>query len=345
VITGSLVPGGAHTVVCADDACDYLYGSEGQTYDITDRTNPVELPTDQSWGGQLGVRSGHNVHQDEAGYWVADTSPLRMFEQVDGDPLRVRQITSGEVTKDTNYQHNNIRPNADRYVPREDGDTDPALRPGELLLGNGESNFTGVCEDGAGAFSTWSMKGWEKGEPMQQLDVLRPVSGSWADGDPAVNAMGCSGHWFTEKDAEDGSILVTAAWYEHGTRILKVDPATGDIRQVGFFQPVRGSTSEAFFMPGRTDGRSVVWSVDYHSGIDILVFDERAPEATVAQVDASWLAKKGQQDVFSIVARELCRAGVEATQEQHDLMHGVTTAVARQQGKTLRDLGRVTRIG
>ncbi len=49
---------------------------------------------------------------------------------------------------------------------------------------------------------------------MKQLDVLRPVSGDYTDGNPAVNGLGCSGHWFTEKTAKDGSVLgtVLAQW-------------------------------------------------------------------------------------------------------------------------------------
>lgn len=223
-------------------------------------------------------------------------------------------------------------------MPRAaDESLDLPLHPGELMLGNGESNFTGTCGDDNGSFSTWSVAGFGDATPMQQLHVLRPVSGNFADGDPAVNAMGCSGHWFTEKDAVDGSILVAAAWYEHGTRFLKVDPATGEIEQVGFFQPVRGATSEAFWMPDS----NVVWSVDYHSGIDILEFDEGAQEPTVEEVDASWLARKGVRDVFAVASRELCTAGVDATQEQHDVMHDVTKSVA----KDTKAFAKLTRIG
>jgi hypothetical protein len=333
VITDSIAGAGPHTVVCADDPCGYLYGSNGRIFDVRDRSDIKALPTSANWTTQLGVGGGHNVHQDEAGYFVSDTNPLVMFEQVDGDPLTVQRITDGKISKNTAYQHNNIRPNADQYVPRDPEEPfEGSLRPGELLLGNGESNFTGTCGGGSGAFSTWSMAGWDEGLPMEQLHVLRPVSGEWAEGDPAVNAMGCSGHWFTETDALDGSILVAAGWYEHGTRFLKVDPATGEIEQVGFFQPVRGSTSEAFLMPDpfdrQPDGVHVVWSVDFHSGVDILVFDETGEKPSTAEVDASWLAKKDVQDVFSIVERELCRAGDSATAEQHDRMHAATVDLA-----------------
>jgi hypothetical protein len=317
LITGSILGGGAHTVVCADKPCGYLYGSEGQTYDIRDRANPVEVPNADSWSGQLGTRSGHNLHQDATGLWIADTSPLMAFRQVAGNPLKVKRVATGTATRNTNYQHNNIRVGAEKYVPRKTGESlGGPLRPGELLLGNGESNFTGTCQNDAGAFSTWSMAGHDRGVPMKQLDVLRPVSGDWADGNPAVNAMGCSGHWFTQKAAKDGSVLVAAAWYEHGTRFLKVDPKTGKIRQVGFFQPVRGATSEAFWMPGS----DVVWSIDYHSGIDILTFDESAKAPSTAQIDASWMAKAGVVDQWAQIQRIVCRQNGKPSAEQLVLM-------------------------
>jgi hypothetical protein len=147
---------------------------------------------------------------------------------------------------------------------------------------------------------------------MKQLDVMRPVNGGYTNGDPAVTALGCSGHWFTQKDAKDGSILVAAAWYEHGTRFLKVDPRTGKIRQVGYFQPVRGSTSQAYWIPG-TD---YVWSIDYHSGIDILKFDQSAKAPTTQQINASWLVKAHVVDSWSDIMRAVCRQNGKATPAQ-----------------------------
>ena len=313
-IVGTLAPGGAHTVECANYHCTYLFGSEGQTYDIRDRENPKELPAAQSWAALTGAPrgGGHALHADDAGIWIADTSPLTVFRETP-DPLHLTRLTTGTVTRNTAYQHNNIRTRASLYRPRAAGESlGGPLRDGELLLGEGETNFKATCSGGSGAFSTWSMAGFDRGVPMKQLDVLRPVSGTYSNGDPAVNGLGCSGHWFTEKDAKDGSILVAAAWYEHGTRFLKVDPRTGRIRQVGFFQPVRGSTSQAYWMPG-TD---YVWSIDYHSGIDILKLDQGAPTPTAAQVDASWLSKAHVVDSWSDIMRRVCRQNGKATPAQ-----------------------------
>jgi hypothetical protein len=310
LITGSMVLHAAHTVECADPRCNYLFGSEGQTYDITDRAHPVELPSDKSWGQLTGAGGGHNLHQDAAGIWTSDTMPLVVFKETP-DPLHLTVLTRGDITKNTQYQHNNIRPRADRYTPRKGASAAGPLRDGELLLGEGETNENPSCTD-AGAFSTWSMVGFDRGLRMHQLDTLRPVSGNYANGDAAVGAIGCSGHWFTQKDASNGSILVAAAWYEHGTRFLQVNPRTGKIRQVGYFQPVRGSTSAAYWMPGS----DYVWSIDYHSGIDILRFDQHGKAPTTAQVDASWLAKAHVVDSWSRLMRLVCRQNGKATPAQ-----------------------------
>jgi hypothetical protein len=320
-IVGSLVPGGAHTVECADPRCDYLFGSEGQTYDVRDRAHPKELPAAQSWGSLLGAgHSGHNLHKDASGLWISDTSPLIAF-RLNPDPLHLKKVTTGDITLSTQYQHNNIRPRAERFKTRTT--TSGPLRDGELLLGEGETNFAPECDGTNGAFSTWSMVGFDHGRKMKQIDTLRPVSGTvpgfLAGANPAVNVMGCSGHWFTQKDGKDGSILVAAAWYEHGTRFLSVNPRTGKIKQVGYFQPNRGATSAAYWIPG-TD---VVWSVDYHSGIGIMQFDQDPKKVpTTAKTDASWLSRL-DTDPFAEAVRRLCVAGADATAQQHARLHEV----------------------
>ena len=309
VLTGSLVPGGAHTVECADKACGFLFGSEGQTYDVRDRAHPRQLSDVESWGYLTGAGSGHALHEDAAGVWVSDTEPLTVF-RLAPDPLHLKVLTTGGITKDTQYQHNNVRPRAERYKPRKptEGFGGP-LRDGELLLGEGETNEEPQCNGTNGAFSTWSMVGFDHKRAMQQLDVLRPLTNKALTSDPAFNVLGCSGHWFTEKDGKDGSILVAAGWYEHGTRVLSVNPRTGKITQVGFFQPNRGSTSAAYWMGG-----DVIWSVDYHSGIDVLRFDQSpSKRPTTAALDASWLSRG--VDPFSEALRTLCRAGAAATEQ------------------------------
>ena len=92
--------------------------------------------------------------------------------------------------------------------------------------------------------------------------MFRPLNGTWIDGDPAVNALGCSGHWFTENDG-----IVAASWYEHGVRFFDIDKTVGTITEVGWFQPVGGYTGAAYWI---TD--EIVYVHDYARGMDILRF-------------------------------------------------------------------------
>jgi hypothetical protein len=240
-----------------------------------------------------------------------------MFKE-NPDPFHLTVLTSGPVTQNTGMQHNNIRPRADRWVPRAVGaGTGAPYQDGEILLGEGETGFVPPCTGESGAFSTWSLVNFDKGQQMQQLEVLRPVNGAPLGADPAIDIAGCSGHWFTQRDGADGSILVTAAWYEHGTRFIKVDPRTGHITVIGYFQPQRGTAASSYWMNDNT-----VWTVDYRSGIDILTFDENPSlRPSAAALSASWLLRA--TDPVSEALRQLCRAGTAAMSAEHAQVHAL----------------------
>ena len=210
----------------------------------------------------------------------------------------MRAAAAGEqAAQRTAYQHNNLRPHAADYVPRDSG----ALGPGELILGNGETNLEPQCNDSSGPFATWSARGWDQGADLRVLDVYRPVNGLEVDGNPPLNIGGCSGHWFTAQDAAGGGYLVAAGWYEHGTRFLHVDAGTGAIDEVGFWQPVWGSAWAAYWV-----GDGYVYVVDFVRGIDILHFDDAAAPPTPADIQQSWAAPSAA-DTVSATERYFCR--------------------------------------
>lgn len=345
-----------HIVDCIDDACNMVYGSEGKMIDLRDKTKPTVLKT--NWATMNGLpTNGHNLQFDDAGLLWTDTTPISALDV--SDPLNPVAVVKGnksvQTSNKTAYQHNNIRPNAAMFDARdtEEEIADPNLRPGELLMGNGETNFTGTCNSGSGPFSTYKIKNMTPGntDALAIADVFRPVSGQYTDGNPAVNAIGCSGHWFTVQPASTvvpqppapeeptdppasaisnsraaqasgkgrapGTLsaeaptaeatatpdyLVAAAWYEHGTRLLSVDKASGEITQKGFFQPVAGSASAAHWI-----NDEYVYVVDYVRGVDILRYNKGAATPTTAEFDASWLAKAYATDPASERARLLCR--------------------------------------
>ena len=290
-----------HTTTCADAKCKWLYGSSGNIYDAR---NPAAIKEAGRWKPLDG--GGHDLNRDASGLVISDTSP-RFVLDPRKDPANPKVITQGMANPniDDNYQHNNLRPRASQWKPRKKGTkgyADKALRPGELLIANTETNISPTCGDhGGGGISTWSLTNFDKGAPMKQLHAFRPMSGDYnTQGDPAINALGCSGHWFTERNN-----MIAAGWYEHGIRFIKVNPSSGKLEQVGFFQPVVTEASAAYWMTD-ADGNEFVYSVDYARGIDILQFDRKAEAPNRAEFNASWLANLDRTGTVSERERYLC---------------------------------------
>lgn len=301
---------GSHTVTCVDTDCDWIYASEGYIYDLRNLASPRILTGSGGWQGKAAAQgyplnqSAHDLNQDAAGYVITDTVPRLMLDVSNPEfPVVKTQSAPAPTNVKIAYQHNNLRPDADLWAPRAGSDPyvpGEVLNPGEILLAEGETNLTRFCNGSTnGPFATWSLKNWEDGQQMKLIEVFRPLSGQYIDGDPAVNVLGCSGHWFTERGG-----LVAAGWYEHGTRFLDVDP-TGHITEVGFFQPIFGSASAAHWVSD-----DVVYVVDYARGIDILRFDRSAPPPSQAEIDASWLAKLDVVEPRAAAERSFCQLAV-----------------------------------
>ena len=289
-----------HTTTCADAACNYLYGSSGHIVDATDPANPQN--TGLKWF-RNGVTGSHALNRDASGLMISDSTPRLVLDVT--DPLNPVALAEGrpdtrKFGKDGLLQHNNVRPRAEQWVPRVEGDVDPAMRPGELLIGNSESNVNRNCTD-AGGLSTWNMADFDKGKALTQVDVFRPFNGDWADGNPKANALGCSGHWFTV----DSDMVVTS-WYEHGVRFFHVDPATGKITQKGYFQPVVTQAGAAHWVTA-PNGDKYVLAPDYARGLDILKFTPEAPTPTPEEFRASWMANLGKVGPQAQVERYLCK--------------------------------------
>lgn len=325
-------PDSNHTAECADAACSWIYGSTtGGIYQVIDGGDAVQIVrTGRNWnllpdGTVVGGR--HALNLDEAGLLISDSNPRLVLDPrphrhqgVDYGPDNPRLLAHGfrNDSIDTRLQHNNWRPNARDWKPRRanrhgnlrpDAYPEPAgpgplpagsLRPGEILIANSESNLNPNCSM-AGGLSTWDLRDFDKGRAPVELEVFRPVNGTWADGNPAVNALGCSGHWFTVRDQ-----YVTASWYEHGVRFFEVGLDTGSIEEIGFFQPVATQAGAAHWIDDE-----YVYAVDYARGIDILRFDRDGARPTEAQRTASWLANLGMVGTLAAEDRFFCRLAAD----------------------------------
>ena len=264
IVEIATVPGsGDHTTSCILN-CSYAYGSDGA---ITDLRNPAEPKViaqegDQnSWHAKIGLASGaHDVREYKHGFVIAsplDETPIVMDVR---DPLNPKVIARGDGpvgwAGERGYLwHSGTWPNAgqDRWM----------LMQGEDVLSPGDST---TCEEKQGSFSTFDTRGYGTSHTVHMTDTFEITGGTYADGQPALYAFGCSAHWFEEHPSFNNGGLVTIAWYDAGTRLLKVSD-TGKISEVGYFLPFGGETSASNWV---TD--ELIYSVDYARGIDILRF-------------------------------------------------------------------------
>ena len=319
---------GAHTITCVLADCSWVYTSESATYHIDAPGGPKVYDGSEGWETKVreqlppGVewrQGAHDHNRDAGGLIITDTVPRLVLDVTDQgtplDPDVVAWSTDDHSQGSVAYQHNNMRPDADLWEPRSPAVGGGDLRPGELLLSNGETNFTTVpfyssnpvqdgvstapCGDYNGPFATWNMANFDQASSIRPIEVFRPVTSNvdevaagepanrpYMDGNPQLNASGCSGHWFDHLGADEaGDILVAASWYEHGTRILEVKASTGAIREVGFYQPVAGSAWASYWI-----NDEIVYTVDVARGIDILRFDRDAPEPSLGDLYESWMA-------------------------------------------------------
>ena len=303
---------GQHTSTCADPSCSVLYGSEGATFTVSPDGRTVTSVT-PSWRSVIGangcsVNGSHDMYRDASGLISIDSSPRCIIDPTQ-NPLEPVVVNRSTVpgSRHLAYQHNSQRPNADQWIPRDPSApdyADPALRPGELLIGNGETNLVPQCNGSSnGPIATWSMRNFNENKPMQVLQVFRPtVNGTYSDGNPAVNVLGCSGHYFDEREN-----ILAAAWFEHGTRFIKVDPANGEMKEVGYFQPVVGSAGAAYWI-----NDEYVYVTDYERGVDILRFDRTAPPPTASELSASWLANLDASSPLGEAERYFCKTSGQA---------------------------------
>ncbi|AXV05614.1 hypothetical protein DVS28_a0913 [Euzebya pacifica] len=319
-----------HTSECAVDDCSVIYGRTGRIYTVDFDAGTI-TPIERRWNQFLDPTTGsvretsqiHALDRDESGLVIADSTPrlvldpLGLFEPL-STPENPAVLSIGERPEnDDRLQHNNRRPGALDWTPRDPADPAdaietrtvtgrerslselddrPVLREGELLIGNSESNLNTGCSE-AGGLSTWSMANFDQGAEMQPLEVFRPLKGTYVDGSPLVNALGCSGHWFTIRDG-----VVAASWYEHGIHFFDIDMEVGTIDEVGFFQPIATEAGAAYWVDD-----SFVYSVDYARGIDIVSFDREAAAPSQLELDNAWLTNLGIVGSVAPNERAWCR--------------------------------------
>lgn len=245
VLIGHLTSGGAHTAECLLD-CKWLYGSNGNIWDLRDPADPVQVK--EKWGEGMPVQSSHDVNEVAPGLVLTSSRPIMLLD-ARKDPTKPKLLAVGDDESVTGGIHSNAWPRSakDKFV-----------------MFSSETNATGRCGERNGHFMTWDASKYKKTRTFTLIDSYRLESGTYQDGNPAVNGLGCSAHWFQENPTFKNGGLMALGSYEHGTRFVRVSNK-GKLSEEGYFVPHAGSTSASYWLNNR-----IVYAIDYTRGIDIL---------------------------------------------------------------------------
>lgn len=233
-----------HTFSCVLN-CTWAYGSRGSIIDLRDPNNPRLAG---SWGASA-LNDGFDVTEVSPGLILTSTRQMRLLD-ARKDPTRPKTIALG-YTDDNRLIHSNRWP--------RDGKDD-------FFLVQGETPASQLCAQDSGAFMTWDARRWRKTHTFTVIDEFRVANGTYVDGNPPANGLGCTAMWFQQHPTFRNGGLVASAFFEHGTRFLNVD-GDGKIEEVGYFMPAAGNTIASYWITDK-----IVYALDVQRGIDILEF-------------------------------------------------------------------------
>lgn len=247
-LIATLPGGGGHTQSCILN-CKYAVGSSGAIVDLRDPAKPTLL--DGTWIEKTNMQGGvHDVREVKPGFIIA--SGYTMLQYIDVRNPSKPKLLVGAANKNPSFIfHSGEWPNKTKS---------------RFALMQGEKNAQTRCNPNQGALQTWDTTGWQKTKTWELVDTYTVENGTYQDGAPPANGLGCSAHWFTMHPTYDDGGLIAIGYYEHGTRFLDIGP-TGKITEMGWFVPWGGSTSAAYWV-----NKEIVYAVDYTRGIDILKY-------------------------------------------------------------------------
>lgn len=243
-----------HTFTCVLD-CKWAYGSRGAVVDLRDPSEP-RYAGDWRRGTPLSGSSAHDVTEVAPGRILTSSEPMMLLD-ARKDPQKPRVLALGAKRTGTD---------APGYFWHVHGNEWPQRGRDAFVLTSGES-LGPRCEESQGAFITWNARRWRATRTFTMIDEYRPTNGLHIEGNSPVNHL-CS-HWFDAHPRFRNGGLAVIGWYDHGARFLDVSPA-GDIEEVGYFMRPGSAMSAAYWA---TD--EIVYTVDYHYGLDVLRFSDR----------------------------------------------------------------------
>lgn len=263
-----------HIWECVLD-CRYAYGSHGTILDLRDPAAPEEVG---DWSEVAPAHHYHAVSEVAPGLILTGSQPMHYLDARE-DPTTPTLLATTATQEDApprgyiggaaGMPARVAWPSA---IPSDDQGRDrTGAEADRFVLVATETPFSGRCEERSGGFATYDTRGWHGTGAFQLADDFRitdddyalPI-GTYTDGNPAVNVLGCSPFAFgiSPRYADDG--LVAVAWMEHGVRLLEV-ARDGTLAQRGGFIGLQGNAARAMFV-----SEDLVYVFDLQRGIDLL---------------------------------------------------------------------------
>lgn len=262
-----------HMFTCVLD-CAYVYGARGAIIDLRDPSAPVEVG-DWTTVAPFENRLAHAIEEVAPGIVMTGSHPGYVLDARE-DPANP-DVLATYRSQDDGRSSFVIGPDvampAQTAWPQVTAGRSAGARPADagtvadrFALVSTETPFSGNCADDSGGFATFDTRGWEETGRFELVDDHRlTTNGTFTDGRPPANAVGCSAFGF---DLEPGygqeTRTAAVAWFEHGVRLLEIDDE-GRISEIGGFVPHAGSSAQTVWLD---DG--IVYVVDLERGIDIL---------------------------------------------------------------------------
>jgi hypothetical protein len=250
-----------HTWACVLK-CQYAYGSHGSIVSLLDPANPVVVGDWRTAVTPAPTRF-HGIDEVAPGLVLTASEPTVLLD-ARVDPANPVALATADPPVSTAGVVGRRSVPSYAHWPLEGTE--------RFALETIETPFSGPCTEGSGGLVTYDTAGFQETGRFEIADVFRLTSnGTFTDGFPPANAVGCSAFGLDESPDWMSDRLVAMAAMEHGVRLLHVD-AEGQITEIGGFM---GHGTVAAFPVWGT--QRILYVVDLVRGVDVLRVAE--PEA------------------------------------------------------------------
>lgn len=271
-----------HTWTCVAE-CTFAYGRTGGIVDLTDPANPTEAG---NWMESIELAPGYTHDFTEVGpnRLVSSGQPSVYLDTTDpANPVLLNEIRT---------RYHSLGYHGTEWA--NDGQDRFMLMGTEIAPAGATENAGSDCQGEGSWIATYDTTdilaaeaatggGSELDAEFELVDTWQvPGRGAYVDGNAPAHTLYCA-HWFDLHPQWSNGGLVAAGYYDWGTRILRVhEDGTFDDTEAGWFQPVAGYTSAAYWISD-----DVIYSIDYRRGMDILQFEDTEAAGAVRGTDGS----------------------------------------------------------